>query len=261
MKNALIAALAIIMAAATPALSMGRQPSQEVVSIEVISESGSILQTIPYDDFWKSSTHVFRNYLEAHKGEKYGIIIRNRTSERVGVVIAVDGRNIISGTQSNLGNNENMYVVNAGETAQYNGWRTSQNEVHRFFFTEAIDSYAIKTFADSSAMGVIAVAVYKEKPQPQLQQKREAPTAKKSQSEDRALASEHAGTGFGDAQYSPVIAVQFMPERAPVQKTLVKYEWRDVLCRKGILQCGRQLGNRLWDDNQYAPYPPGYSKN
>jgi hypothetical protein len=268
MKTMLIAVLAIIMAAATPALSMGRQPSPEGVSIEVVSDSGSVFQTIPHDDFWKGSTHVFKKYLEARNGEKYGIIIRNRTSERVGVVIAVDGRNIINGKQSNLGNNEMMYIVNAWEATRLDGWRTSQDQVHRFYFTDATDSYTIKTFGDSSALGVIAVAVYKEKqqPRPQLKQKREAPAAgaateKESKSADLAFARESAGTGFGEAQYSPVITIQFEPERTPVQKTLVKYEWRDVLCRKGILQCSRQLGNRLWDENRYAPYPPGYSKN
>lgn len=263
MRNTIIAALAIIMATATPAFSMGRQPKHEAVSIEVISDSGSSFQTIPHDDFWKNGTHVFKKYLEARKGEQYGIVIRNRTSERIGVVIAVDGRNIISGKQSNLGNNENMYIVNAGDAVRLDGWRTSRDEVHRFYFTDAADSYTIRTFNDFSALGVIAVAAYKEKqqPRPLLEEKHEssvagAPAAKKSRSADRALANESAGTGFGDAQYSPVITVQFDPERSPIQKTLVKYEWRDTLCRKGILQCNREHGNRLWDENQYAPYPP-----
>jgi hypothetical protein len=265
MKNLIIAVL-VVMMAAVPALSMGRQPSQEAVSIEVVSDSGGVFQTIPHEDFWKGSTHVFKKYLEAKNGERYGIIVRNRTSERVGVVIAVDGRNIISGKQSDLGKNEMMYIVNAGETARLDGWRTGQDQVHRFYFTDASDSYTIKTFGDSSALSVIAAAVYREKPQPQLKQKREVPAAgapreKESKSADRALAGENAGTGFGEAQYSPVITVQFEPERTPVQKILVKYEWHDVLCRKGILQCGHKLGNRLWDENPYAPYPPGFSNN
>ncbi len=267
MKKILFAALVMIMTA-VPALSMGKQPSKEAVGIEIVSDAGSVFQTIPHDDFWKGGTHVFKKYLEARKGEQYGIIIRNKTSERIGVVIAVDGRNIISGKQSNLGANENMYIVNAGETAQYNGWRTSREQVHRFYFTDTADSYTVRTFADSSAMGVIAAAIYKEKIQPQVFQEEQreksaagAPSAKKSMNADRALAEESAGTGFGDAQYSPVITVQFDPERTPMQKTIVKYEWRDVLCRKGIVQCGQKFGNRLWDENRYAPYPPGYSKN
>jgi hypothetical protein len=54
------------------------------------------------------------------------------------------------------------------------------------------------------------------------------------------------------------VRVAFDPEPAPVQKTLIKYEWREVLCKKGILRCGQETGNRLWDDDAYAPFPPGY---
>jgi hypothetical protein len=38
------------------------------------------------------------------KGENYSIVIRNNTPERIGVVIAVDGRNIITGEKSFLKN-------------------------------------------------------------------------------------------------------------------------------------------------------------
>jgi len=40
------------------------------------------------------------------------IEVKNRLNRRVGLVIAVDGRNIISGTKSWLRNNERMYILN-----------------------------------------------------------------------------------------------------------------------------------------------------
>jgi hypothetical protein len=58
-----------------------------------------------------------------------------------------------------------------------------------------------------------------------------------------------------------VVTVQFEPERTAVQKMLLKYEWREELCRKGIIQCGKEPANRLWDDEGYAPYPPGYPRS
>ncbi len=272
MKRTMFAILAVIIAAigATPAHSSSRPGPPGEVRIEVVSDGGTVFQVIPHKDFWTGSTHVRKRYLEARQGEHYGIVITNRTPERVGVVIAVDGRNIITGNRSNLGNTESMYIVNAYEVSRYDGWRTSKEEVHRFYFIDAADSYSVRTFSDSSAMGVIAMAVFREKeqPRPLQEEKREgqsapaAPSASLApKSADRALAKESAGTGFGDARYSPVITVQFEPERNPVQKTLVKYEWREVLCRKGILQCNRELGNRLWDEDGYAPYPPGYPIN
>ncbi|MDH7499697.1 MAG: hypothetical protein QHH30_04855, partial [candidate division NC10 bacterium] len=167
---------------------------------------------------------------------------------------------------SNLGNREAMYLVGGYEHARYDGWRTDRNTVHRFYFTDVSDSYAMRTFGDSSAMGVIAVAIYREKerPRPSYERKDQQcvpaePSAENSaRGKAGALKEEAAGTGFGDAQYSPVIKVAFEPERVPIQKTLLRYEWREVLCRKGILDCRADPENRLWDEGDFAPYPPGY---
>ena len=246
--------------------SAAAYPHTGEVSVEVISERGATFLSIPHQDFWKGETHIVKKYVEAGKGENYGIVIRNRTPDRVGVVIAVDGRNIISGKKSDLRNNEAMYIVSGYEHARYDGWRTDKDTVHKFYFTEMADSYAMKTFSDSTSMGVIAVAVFREKerPKPLYEQKRlekspSAPSAESSlRAKSGAVQDDAAGTGFGDSQYSPTIKVAFEPEPNPVQKVLVKYEWREVLCSKGILSCGQVMGNRLWDEDEYAPYPPGY---
>jgi hypothetical protein len=221
---------------------------------------------IPHKDFQKGLTRVTKKYLEAKRGENYGIVIRNTTPERVGVVVAADGRNIISGKSSELGNAEDMYIIEGYGLARYDGWRTDKDTVHRFYFTEPADSYSVRTFADTSAMGVIAVAIYREKerPIPREEMIQRGPAAPAPSLEDaargksKASADESAGTGFGDSRYSPTIRVAFEPESAPLQKTLLKYEWRETLCRKGLLSCGKETGNRLWDPDGYAPYPPGY---
>ena len=253
----------LTLASALPAASHGRASLRRNVEIEVVSDSGSVLRSISYREFRMGMTQVIKQYLEAEKGKHYAIVVRNRTSDRIGVVIAVDGRNIISGGRSDLEYREAMYIVNAGQTARYDGWRTSQKEVHRFFFTENEEAYAARTFGDVSAMGLIAVAVYRERGGQELVPlKREQPPSpsadRPSRDRSSAKAQESAGTGFGDAKHSPVIEVTFEPERIPVQKVLVKYEWREVLCRKGILRCGASPANRLWDDARYAPYPPEY---
>ena len=270
MRYGLMSILAgIMMVAAAPAYPHGSDRCRGEVSVEVVSENGSPFLTIPHRDFWQGGTHILKRYLEARKGEKYGVVIRNMTPERIGVVVAVDGRNIISGKKSNLQNNEDMYIVNGYGQGRYDGWRTASDTVHKFYFTELADSYAMKTFSDSSSMGVIAVAVFREKerPQPRYEQQRlkNGPAAPSTDSSARGKAGaareESASTGFGEEQYSPTIKVSFEPERAAVQKTLVKYEWREVLCRKGILACRQERGNRLWDEDEYAPFPPGYPRN
>jgi len=257
---------ASLMATAAPAHAYRGGAFRGEVNIEIVSERGSNFLTIPHKDFTQGGTHIIKKYLEARRGENYGIVIRNPTPERIGVVIAVDGRNIISGKKSDLKSSEDMYIVNGYEHGNYDGWRTATDQIHKFYFTDTADSYAMKTFSDSTAMGVIAVAIYREKEQPKTLREQKkldfapgAPSAEGSaRSKTGAARDESAGTGFGDEKYSPVIRVAFEPELTAVQKTLVKYEWREVLCRKGILNCKQEPRNRLWDEEEYAPYPPGY---
>ena len=258
---------AITMLATSPALPMDRGRYSEEVSVTIVSDGGKTLLSIPHRDFWQGGTRIIKKYFAATQGENYGMVIRNTTRERIGVVIAVDGRNIISGRRSELRSTEDIYIMNSREQGRFDGWRTGQDNIHKFYFTETTDSYAIRTFNDSSAMGVIAVAVYREKEQPMRleEQRNNAPAAPSAESAMRGAArkskDESAGTGFGEEQYSPTFRVVFEPEREPVQKTLIKYEWREVLCKKGILPCYQKQGNRLWDQDGYAPYPPGYPSN
>ncbi len=266
MRTILSVLLAGSMMAAAPAYPHAGDRLKGEVSVEVVSDQGKTFLTIPHRDFWTGRTHVIKKYQEAGKGENYGIIIRNNTPERIGVVVAVDGRNIISGKKSDLRGTEEMYIVGSYEQARFDGWRTAQDKVNRFYFTDKMDAYARKTFNDSSAMGVIAVAVYREQNRPEQllgmrkQQSAPAPESQASGKASGAARDEAVGTGFGEAQYSPVTRVAFEPERLPIQKTLIKYEWREALCRKGLLYCGQEQGNRLWDEGEYAPYPPGYGE-
>jgi hypothetical protein len=268
MRHLVLSVLAafILSATAAPLYADREIQAGEAACVEVVSESGNTFISIPHRDFRKGGTRIIKKYLEAGKGESYGVVIRNMSAGRIGVVIAVDGRNIISGKRSYLRNSEEMYILNGYEEASYDGWRTDSDTVHRFYFTDAADSYSVKTFEDTSAMGVIAVAVYREKerPHPLYQSKRLQPSPAESSAgsleagKAGAARDESAGTGFGNEQYSPTVKVAFEPSSIPVQKTFVKYEWREVLCKRGVLQCRQETRNRLWDGEGYAPYPPGY---
>ena len=248
--------------------------SASAVDVELISDTKGLLPLYRVGSAGRHDT--YRAYIEARKGDPYGIRIRNNTGRRIGVVVAVDGRNIISGGKSYLRKNERMYILGPHETATYDGWRTARNTVNRFYFTEPGDSYA-GAFGDHSAMGVVAVAVYREKyvrPPRRFSQREKEMSGREDRSragkpgprpsEEGASGSlapqrngESAGTGFGDEKYSPSIRVRFRPERRVAERHFLKYEWRDTLCRKGIINC-RFTRNRFWDDDDgYAPYPPG----
>jgi hypothetical protein len=276
MKKIIILLAAVIMALSVSVSFAYRPPVRAVdpVTIEIIGEDGSSFQVIPHKNYREGATRIIKQYLEARKGQNYSIVVRNRTSDRIGVVVAVDGRNIISGKQSNLANHEEMYLIDPHGYAKFQGWRTDSSTVHQFYFTDVPDSYSAKTFRDTSAMGVIAVAAYREKVKRPPVYKSARPSGssegaaapraapgRSAKSMDRAK-EESAGTGFGESVYAPVERVHFEPLATPAQKILVKYEWRSTLCKKGLISCGprHKEGNRLWDEGGYAPYPPDYQR-
>lgn len=227
------------------------------VRIDVIDDRGQYLKQHPTDS---RGYNTQRAYLEAVKGKRYKIRIRNTSNRRIGVVVAVDGRNILNGKKSYLRSNEKMYVLNPYETSSYSGWRTGKNRVNRFYFTSAGDSYS-NAWGDRSAMGVISIAVYNEK-QRRYRKKQRNNFGNDAAASSRAF-SESAGTGFGHEEYSPSVNVNFVANHKPSSKYFYKYEWRKTLCKRGIINCNRyeknhRRNNRFWpaDNNGYAPYPP-----
>jgi hypothetical protein len=255
----------------------------DAVEVRVATDDGRTLPTYPV----KMRHGLKKVYAEANRGDHYRIEVRNRLDRRVGLVIAVDGRNIISGGKSGLQGHERMYILEPNGFGEFSGWRTAQDRVNRFYFTDAPDSYAA-AFGDESAMGVIAVAVYPEvrRCRSSLPLSRIAPSGphgregKATGSFDRAEAApaapsatgepiqkrarseqsmESAGTGYGLDAYSPSQIVAFQPERQAAEIIFLKYEWRATLCRLGVAGCApaqRRPPNRLWDHDGYAPPPP-----
>jgi hypothetical protein len=265
--------VATLLALALPAMAHG---SGRALEVELRSDDGRTLPIYPA----ASQAGSRRVYAEAFKGDHYRIVVRNRLNRRVGLVVAVDGRNIISGKKSWLRNDERMYVLEPYAVGEYAGWRSSDDRINRFYFTDVADSYAA-AFGDESAMGVIAVAAYPEvvrDAEPQAVSRfmendvsgaasiPPAAPAPASAAHHKAAKAAHkremesAGTGYGREEYSPAITVAFEPEALPREKVFIKYEWRESLCRLGVISCRqpRPPKNRLWDEENggYAPPPP-----
>jgi hypothetical protein len=164
-----------------------------------------------------------------------------------------------------------MYVLGPHQEESYQGWRTGRNRVNRFYFTDAGDSYS-GAWGDYSAMGVIAVAAFREaeryQPQPWSQEGpgysdqrglRREPSSAPKEDAARGMPSE-PGTGYGEKEWSPSRRVEFEPERRPFSQVFLKYAWRETLCRQGVVDCegsDRPPRNRFWDErDRYAPPPP-----
>jgi hypothetical protein len=282
MKTIVTVMLAIVMSAAQGwGGSVG-----DAVEVRIVTDDGRTLPTYPV----KLCSGIKKVYAEAVRGEHYRIEVRNRLDRRVGVVIAVDGRNIISGGRSWLKSSERMYILEPYGFGEFSGWRASDDRINRFYFTSTPDSYAA-AFGDQSAMGVISVAAYPEvrryQPPRQLQSwsaparegSRKGTGAGAADRSEGAVAApapapetlsrqaakaeqksaDSAGTGYGHEEYSPVQTVAFEAESRAVETIHVKYEWRITLCRLGVTACEmppKTSSNRLWDNAGYAP-PPG----
>jgi len=278
---------AVILAIVLSAVQAWAGSVGDAVEVRIATDDGRTLPTYPV----KLRSGIKKVYAEAVKGDHYRIEVRNKLNRRVGVVIAVDGRNIISGGKSWMKNSERMYILEPYAAGEFSGWRSSNDRINRFYFTDVPDSYAA-AFGDESAMGVISVAAYPEVrhhvPPPQVQSQ-SAPTrqrdvaGKSAGSADRVDAApsapapagemshnraakseskslESAGTGYGHEEYSPVQVVAFEPESRAVETIHFKYEWRSTLCTLGVIGCDqppRRHSNRLWDNGGYAPPPPG----
>lgn len=280
---------AVILAIVLSAVQVWARSVGDAVEVNIVSDDGRSLPTYPV----KMRSGLKKVYAEAVKGDHYRIEVRNKLNRRVGLVIAVDGRNIISGGKSWMENSERMYILEPYGSGEFSGWRSSNDLINRFYFTNVPDSYAA-AFGDESAMGVISVAAYPELQRyvpPARLQSQSAPAwqrdsaGKSAGSSERAESApaaaapapagemskkraakmeqkslEGAGTGYGHEEYSPVQVVAFEPEGRAIETIHFKYEWRSTLCRLRVISCDvppRRHANRLWDNGGYAPPPPG----
>jgi hypothetical protein len=219
-----------------------------------------------------------RYYVEARAGSRYALELTNRTGERVGVQIAVDGLNVISGERQLPGRGR-MYILDPWESTTVRGWRTSLEEVHQFTFVDEKHSYAARTGKANGKMGWIELAVYRQvapppppMPVPEVSRDEAEPEARRAappadspreeadgRAESKAAPAAPAGgaypgTGWGQSLNDQVRLVDFNPEPSPVQRVTVRYEYRDTLVALGILP-GDRLSQRERGEYGFAQPP------
>ena len=131
-----------------------------LVDVEVLVDGSSV-------PLYMKSWAWDRRYFQAFRGRNYSLAVTNHTGERVGVLISVDGLNVVSGERSSLAGNEPMYVLDPYERAVIRGWRTSLSDVRRFVFVDEERSYAERTGQASGDMGWVRVLSFREQ-QPQV---------------------------------------------------------------------------------------------
>jgi hypothetical protein len=212
-----------------------------------------------------------RRYLEARPGSSYALRLENRTGERLGVVMNVDGLNAISGIAAAPAlwhGPGRMYVLDPWGETVVRGWRTSLDEVRRFTFVDESVSYAARTGQANPKMGWIELAVYRERRprvmrrplppwepyvhddaerrgsaegeshSPAAPEATPPPRARdeaKSSSAARAPRSGYPGTGWGGRSEDRAEVVSFVAEASPAEAVTIRYEYAGALQALGVL--------------------------
>jgi hypothetical protein len=242
------------------------------VQIQVDGESAPL--------YFRPGVPADRHYFQAFKGRNYSVVIRNTTGQRVGVLIAVDGLNVVDGSKTRNRHDEPMYVLDPWETATIRGWRTSLDEVRRFVFVDEERSYAERTGQANGDMGWIRVTTFRDRdaqwgwgnwgrtragyrdsgpsgPTADRQELSPPPSAASpapqkegaqsyrgdAKSYDGPAAESNPGTGWGERRRDHVNEVEFRAVREAADQIVLRYEYSNGLRALGIYP----RTSRTWD--------------
>jgi hypothetical protein len=187
-----------------------------------------------------------KSWVAGMPGERYSIRLVNRTGSRVLGVLSVDGVNAITGDTA--ATSQSGYVLDPYQSAEIAGWRKSNSEVARFYFTPLPDSYAARTDRPEN-VGVIGVAAFREYEEPVEISENQPYQDKSARDSARAPAApaasagmlakraeERLGTGHGERETSVVSQTSFRrASNSPDQVTSIWYDSRERLAALGII--------------------------
>jgi len=233
--------------------------SGQLVDMEIVNRGNGETLT-PY-------RYASQHFVAGNPGDRYAVRLRNRSSERVMVVLSVDGVNVISGETA--ASQQSGYVLGPWEQTEISGWRKSQQEVAQFYFTALPDSYAARIDRPDN-VGVIGAAVFREKVEPppvvHYAQPSAAAESQAMDSANRAGApaapaakamreSERLGTGHGEREYAPIRYTEFKrASHSPSEVLSLRYDSRSNLVSRGILPKPRPSWRKP-DWRQAEPFP------
>lgn len=101
-------------------------------------------------------------YAVGEAGSRYTIGVENHSASRYEVVASVDGLDVIDGAEADF--NKRGYLIDPYTSFVIEGWRTGDDTVAAFRFSDMDDSYAGRTGKPRN-IGVIGVALFQEEGQ------------------------------------------------------------------------------------------------
>jgi hypothetical protein len=238
--------------------------------------TGRLVDVRLYDATEQRELPLYRDggrvFVPGTPGNRYRVVLENRTPERLLAVLSVDGVNAVTGQTAAPA--QSGYVLGPWERAEIRGWRKSLQESAEFYFTELPDSYAARTGRPDD-VGVVGVAVFRERTfhRPPIAQEAPAPwrgrDGAKAESEARSAdglagsAKQHApaapaqelGTGHGERRWDPVGSTQFERRSSrPEEVVALYYDSVPVLIARGVMPPPRRHPR----DRRPDPFPMGF---
>lgn len=101
------------------------------------------------------------HFVPAHAGQRYVIVVKNRSPGRIEIVASVDGLDVIDGRPAAFA--KRGYLIDPHGEVEIEGFRTSTSAVASFRFGSVASSYAAKKHGDTRNVGVIGVAAFHER--------------------------------------------------------------------------------------------------
>jgi hypothetical protein len=120
------------------------------VRVTIEDENGGALRTARIAD---------RTVVLGRAGERYTIVLTNRTGHRFEAVASVDGLDVMSGRTASF--DQRGYILLPFATVRIDGFRRSERAVAAFRFSKVAESYAAQT-GSARNVGVIGVAFFRE---------------------------------------------------------------------------------------------------
>jgi len=239
-------------------------------SLTALAESGRLLDLkIEARDGadYREYRYQGRTWVAGEQGEPYQLTLRNRSADRLLVVLSVDGVNVVNGKTADF--NQGGYVLGPWQTTIVKGWRKSLGSVAQFYFTDLPDSYAARTDRPDD-VGVIGAAVFRERqrvevapPMAKREMRRESQdAAPRSEAAGKAAAApapeSSLGTGHGEIERSQASTTTFERDSSsPYEVLAIRYDTRRNLVAAGVI-AGRhkQPGPSPFPGEDFVPDPP-----
>ena len=161
-----------------------------------------------------------RSIVLGRRGQRFSVVVRNRTARRVEAVVSVDGLDVLSGERVSPRRHRG-YIVPARGQVRITGFRTSMRSVAAFRFSAPHESFAVQQGHGRRSLGVVKAAIFPER-RAWRHARRKAAAKSKAPSARRPWQPRggNLGTEFGEARESHVVGVRFIRQSRRPQRTL-----------------------------------------